>query len=122
MTARLGLPVAAAAAHVLGGGSGSGGTAPRASAAPEAAGGGGAPEAVVARRGVRLKRIGNFAAPVYVTAPPGDRRHLFVVEQPGRIRVLVNGHLRRRPFLDIRGRRRAYAVSHAGPVYRIVGR
>jgi glucose/arabinose dehydrogenase len=55
-----------------------------------------------AARGVRLKRIGRFSSPVYVTAPRGDRRHLFVVEQEGRIRVLVGGHVRKTPFLDIR--------------------
>jgi glucose/arabinose dehydrogenase len=54
-----------------------------------------------ARRGVRLQRIGSFASPVYVTSPPGDRRRLFVVEQAGRIRVVVGGKRRARPFLDI---------------------
>ena len=54
------------------------------------------------RRGVRLKRIGRFTSPLYVTSPPGDRRRLFVVEQAGRVRVLVGGRLRRAPFLDIR--------------------
>jgi glucose/arabinose dehydrogenase len=38
--------------------------------------------------------------PVYVTAPPGDPR-LFIVEQPGRIRVVENGQLIGKPFLDI---------------------
>ena len=61
---------------------------------------GGSP-AVRAQRGVGLKRIGNFEEPVYVTAPPGDRRRLFVVEKTGRIRVLVAGKLARRPFLDL---------------------
>ena len=55
-----------------------------------------------AARGVRLKRIGRFSSPVYVTAPRGDRRRLFVVEQEGRVRVLVGGRLRKTPFLDIR--------------------
>jgi glucose/arabinose dehydrogenase len=58
--------------------------------------------ATAAAGGVRLKRIGRFDSPVYVTAPRGDRRHLFVVEQEGRIRVLVDGKLRKTPFLDIR--------------------
>ncbi|MEA2449274.1 MAG: hypothetical protein QOG63_1206, partial [Thermoleophilaceae bacterium] len=48
-----------------------------------------------------LHRVGSFDNPVYVTAPRGDRRRLFVVEQGGRIRVLVNGKERRRPFLDL---------------------
>jgi glucose/arabinose dehydrogenase len=79
-------------------GSGNGGTA--------AGGGTGADDApatgTTAARGVRLKRIGRFQAPVYVTSPRGDRRHLFVVEQAGRVRVLVGGRLRAAPFLDIR--------------------
>jgi glucose/arabinose dehydrogenase len=56
-----------------------------------------------ARKGVKLRRIGTFDSPVYVTAPPGDRRRLFVVEQGGRIRVLVDGRRRATPFLDIAG-------------------
>ncbi|HMI48329.1 MAG TPA: hypothetical protein VK481_06650, partial [Gemmatimonadaceae bacterium] len=39
-------------------------------------------------------------APVYLTAPPGDLRR-FIVEQPGRIRIVENGKLLDRPFLDI---------------------
>ena len=50
----------------------------------------------------RLSRIGNFDQPTFVTAPPGDKSRVFVTEQPGRIRVLVNRKLRSRPFLDIR--------------------
>ena len=38
--------------------------------------------------------------PVYVTAPAGDPR-LFIVEQPGRIRVVESGRLIEKPFLDI---------------------
>jgi glucose/arabinose dehydrogenase len=38
--------------------------------------------------------------PVHLTAPPGDPR-LFIVEQPGRIRVVENGRLLDAPFLDI---------------------
>jgi len=55
------------------------------------------------KRGVRLRRIGRFRSPVFVTSPPGDRRRVFVVEQAGRVRVLVGGRLRAKPFLDIRG-------------------
>ncbi len=46
--------------------------------------------------------VGRFDNPVYVTAPPGDKRRLFVVEQTGRIRVLVGGKRRSKPFLDLR--------------------
>jgi glucose/arabinose dehydrogenase len=38
--------------------------------------------------------------PVYLTSPRGDAR-LFVVEQPGRIRIVSNGSLLPTPFLDI---------------------
>jgi glucose/arabinose dehydrogenase len=48
--------------------------------------------------------VGQFQAPLYVTAPPGDRRRIFVVEQGGTIRVVRDGHTLSRPFLDIRGR------------------
>jgi Glucose / Sorbosone dehydrogenase len=65
--------------------------------------GGPAAPVVTAGKGVRLVRVGAFDSPVYVTAPPGDRRRLFVVEQSGRIRVLVNGKRRSRPFLDVSG-------------------
>ena len=34
-----------------------------------------------AGRGVRLVKVGDFDSPLYVTAPPGDRRRIFVVEQ-----------------------------------------
>jgi glucose/arabinose dehydrogenase len=54
-----------------------------------------------ASRGVRLVRVGRFDNPVYVTSPPGDRRRLFVVEKTGRIRVLVGGKRRAKPFLNL---------------------
>ena len=50
----------------------------------------------------RLVRIGSFISPVYVAAPTGDRQRIFVVEQPGRIRVVRGGVPLRAPFLDIR--------------------
>ncbi|HVD41835.1 MAG TPA: PQQ-dependent sugar dehydrogenase [Solirubrobacterales bacterium] len=53
-----------------------------------------------AKRGVGLKKIGSFDAPVYVTGAPGFPKLLFVVEQPGRIAVMKNGH-RAGDFLDI---------------------
>ncbi|MBL8595448.1 MAG: PQQ-dependent sugar dehydrogenase, partial [Devosia sp.] len=40
--------------------------------------------------------------PVYATAPPADPR-LFVVEQTGRIRIIVDGKLTDTPFLDLSG-------------------
>jgi glucose/arabinose dehydrogenase len=95
----LGLALAAASV-VLGCGGGSSPAAPIATPSPDRTAAA-TPAASAAAKGVRLKRIGSFQAPVYVTSPPGDRRRLFVVEQGGRIRVLVDGHQRSRPFLDI---------------------
>ena len=57
---------------------------------------------------LRLQLIADgFASPTYVTAAPGEPGNLYVVEQPGRIRVLVGGRLRATPFLDIRSRVRS---------------
>jgi glucose/arabinose dehydrogenase len=57
------------------------------------------------RGGVRLQKIGSFQRPVYVHQPPaGADGLLFVVEQPGLVRVIEDGDLRSAPFLDIRGR------------------
>jgi glucose/arabinose dehydrogenase len=60
-------------------------------------------ESEAAARGVKLNRIGSFESPLYVTAPPGDRRRVFVVEQGGRIYVLLGGKRQKRPFLDVSG-------------------
>lgn len=38
--------------------------------------------------------------PLFLTSPPGDAR-LFILEQPGRIRIVENGNLLTTPFLDI---------------------
>jgi glucose/arabinose dehydrogenase len=61
------------------------------------------PSATIARPGLRLQRIGNFDAPVYVTAPRGDRRRIFVVEQGGTVRIVRGGQKLDRPFLDVSG-------------------
>jgi glucose/arabinose dehydrogenase len=52
---------------------------------------------------VRLLRLGNFNSPTYLTAPRGERRRRFVVERGGTIRVVRDGKVLRRPFLDISG-------------------
>jgi len=49
-----------------------------------------------------LTRIGSFERPVLVTAPPRDTRRFFVVEQAGTVRVVRDGELLPRPFLDLR--------------------
>jgi glucose/arabinose dehydrogenase len=48
-----------------------------------------------------LKRIGNFSNPTYIAGAPGFPKLLFVVEQPGRVEVLRDGHKLSHPFLDI---------------------
>ena len=53
---------------------------------------------------IRLKRVGRFDAPVYVTAPPQDRHRVFVVEKGGLVREVRRGRVLARPFLDIRSR------------------
>ena len=57
-----------------------------------------------AASGVKLVGVGTFDTPLFVTAPPGDTRRLFVVEQGGTIRVVRGGARLSRPFLDIRSK------------------
>jgi glucose/arabinose dehydrogenase len=52
-------------------------------------------------RALQLVQIGDFAAPTYVTAPPGDPSRVFVVERGGTIRVVRDGVLQPAPFLDL---------------------
>jgi glucose/arabinose dehydrogenase len=60
------------------------------------------------REQVRMRPfVSGLDSPVYITAPRSEPRNLYVVEQPGVIRVIVNGKLRARPFLDIRSRVRS---------------
>ncbi|HEV8322106.1 MAG TPA: PQQ-dependent sugar dehydrogenase [Myxococcota bacterium] len=47
---------------------------------------------------------GGLDSPVWVGAPPGDVTRLFVVEQRGTVRLLRDGVLLERPFLDLRSR------------------
>ena len=46
-----------------------------------------------------------LSAPVFVTAPTGDRRRLFIVEKTGRVRILdlESGQLGATPFLQLTG-------------------
>jgi glucose/arabinose dehydrogenase len=55
--------------------------------------------AASARAAVSLSKVGDFAAPTYVTAPAGDPDALYVVERAGRIVVQRNGVAS--TFLDI---------------------
>ena len=47
--------------------------------------------------------VEGLESPVYLTAPKNDPR-LFIVEQPGRIRIVKDGALLATPFLDITAR------------------
>ena len=48
-----------------------------------------------------LVPVGTFDSPVLVTSPPGDTHRIFVVQQTGVIRELLDGQLLATPFLDI---------------------
>ena len=50
---------------------------------------------------LQLTPIGTFERPDLVTAPPGDTKRVFVVEQKGVIHVVDDGVLKETPFLDI---------------------
>lgn len=53
---------------------------------------------------LRLKHVGTFEHPTYVTQAPGHPSLLFVTEQSGRIMVVRDGHELTRPFLSIQQR------------------
>ena len=50
-----------------------------------------------------LEKVGTFRQPVYIAQPPTSDL-LFVVEKPGRVKVIAAGEEEKRPFLDIRGK------------------
>jgi glucose/arabinose dehydrogenase len=53
---------------------------------------------------IKLQKIpGAYDFPVYVAAPPGDTSRLFVVEKSGRIRIVRNGAVLAKPFVDLSG-------------------
>jgi len=55
------------------------------------------------RSQLRIVRVASgLTEPVAVTAPRNEPNNVYVVEKVGRIRVIVGGRLRARPFLDIR--------------------
>jgi glucose/arabinose dehydrogenase len=57
---------------------------------------------------LRLVRVASgFTEPVHVASTPSEPHRLYVVEQIGRIRVIVRGRVRATPFLDIRDRVRS---------------
>jgi glucose/arabinose dehydrogenase len=55
------------------------------------------------RSQIRMTRVASgLTEPVVVTAPPNEPNNVYVAEKVGRVRVIVRGRLRARPFLDIR--------------------
>ncbi len=52
---------------------------------------------------VRLVQVGRFDQPVGVTGAPGDPSRVFVVQRPGQVMLMLNGHAQAQPFLDIGG-------------------
>jgi glucose/arabinose dehydrogenase len=53
---------------------------------------------------LRLKRVGTFKEPVYVTSPPGDAATLAVAERHGKVRLVRRGRLQSKPLVDVRVR------------------
>jgi glucose/arabinose dehydrogenase len=52
---------------------------------------------------LRIVRVASgLTEPVAVTAPRNEPNNVYVAEKVGRVRVIVRGRLRARPFLDIR--------------------
>jgi glucose/arabinose dehydrogenase len=96
--------VVAALAACGSGSDGTGASTAEGTTAGDPPGGSGAAGRAAQSRGVRLVKVGDFDAPLYVTAPPGDRRRIFVVEQAGRIMVVRGGKTLGQPFLDIRSK------------------
>ena len=54
-----------------------------------------------ASAGVQLTRIATVDQPVHVAQPPADPHRLYVSEKRGRVRVIRDGQLLARPFLDV---------------------
>jgi glucose/arabinose dehydrogenase len=55
------------------------------------------------RSQLRIVRVASgLTEPVAVTAPRNEPSNVYVAEKVGRVRVIVRGRLRARPFLDIR--------------------
>jgi Glucose / Sorbosone dehydrogenase len=62
----------------------------------------------------QLVKVGGFAQPTYVTAPPGDASRLFVTQQAGKIMVMVNGQTQAAPFLDLTAKVRPPGSTEQG--------
>jgi glucose/arabinose dehydrogenase len=96
----------AAASAVLaacGGSNGSGPTPVPSAAPPGASCPAGAPVAGIPALTARLV-VSGLRNPLDLQAAPGERERLYVVEQGGRIRVILGGQLQSTPFLDVSAR------------------
>lgn len=51
---------------------------------------------------VRLRQVATVPSPTDIVAPPRDAHRLFVLDQSGLVRLVRDGRLLARPFLDIR--------------------
>src|SRR3954469_14950091 len=74
-----------------------------------------------------LVKLGDFDKPVHVAGPPGDASRVFVVEQPGRIQLMVDGQRQATPFLDatadvLTGSERGLLSMAFSPDYEASGR
>lgn len=66
-------------------------------------GSGAAAETVAAAGGTRLVAVARgLERPVHLATAPGEPDRLYVVEQPGRIRIVAGGRIDPKPFLDVR--------------------
>jgi glucose/arabinose dehydrogenase len=54
------------------------------------------------RGGVALRNVGEFDQPLYLTQAPGTN-DLYVVERPGRLRIIRGGEIVEQPALDLSG-------------------
>jgi glucose/arabinose dehydrogenase len=99
LKARLGVSLSV----LLLGGCGSGGSGPSTPSSPTAPACSATP--VTGTPDLTVQQIATgLEQPVDLKSAPGDRSRLFVVEQTGRIRVIRDGVLQGRPFLDITSR------------------
>jgi glucose/arabinose dehydrogenase len=77
--------------------------APPAKPKPRSTGSGGEPSPPTIAAGLRLTPVASGLGPLTdVVAPPGDSSRLLVVQQDGLVRLLKDGVLQDRPFLDLR--------------------
>ena len=60
--------------------------------------------------------VSGLSNPVFLTAPPGDRRRLFIAQRNGVIRIVKDGALRSKPFLNLST---SVSTANGGGLYSI---